>query len=172
MYIYNFDSCFTNQTGQYHTFWNITFNFFSPEQKRLLYICSGDVHPLQVNLCISTGLVGESVTHFVQGLLQHSLRLLPPVLGHVAGCLAVEEQQGGRVLVRHLLEDVVGVLQLLSSLEWKRHVRTHLNISSHIHSINILNITWIHLHHLPYKMLTVAPIGLTVWIVCNANRTL
>ena len=131
MYIYNFDSCFTNQTGQYHTFWNITFNFFSPEQKRLLYICSGDVHPLQVNLCISTGLVGESVTHFVQGLLQHSLRLLPPVLGHVAGCLAVEEQQGGRVLVRHLLEDVVGVLQLLSSLEWKRHVRTHLNISSH-----------------------------------------
>lgn len=59
---------------------------------------------------------GCACPYLVQRLLQHALRGLPPALGHVAGCLPTEQQQGGRTLVSHLLEDVVGVLQLLTTL--------------------------------------------------------
>lgn len=56
-------------------------------------------------------------SNLIKRLLQHSFSLLPLVLSHVAGRLAIEEQQCRRVLVRHLLENVVGILQLLSTLE-------------------------------------------------------
>jgi hypothetical protein len=37
----------------------------------------------------------------------------------MAGSLAIQQKQSGGVLIRHLLEDVVSILQLLSSLKKK-----------------------------------------------------
>lgn len=55
-------------------------------------------------------------TYFIQGVLQDRLGLVPFALGHVARGLAVQQDQSGRVFIGHLLEDVEGILQLLSSL--------------------------------------------------------
>lgn len=55
-------------------------------------------------------------TYFIQGVLQDRLCLIPLALGHVTRGLAVQQDQSGRVFISHLLEDVEGVLQLLSSL--------------------------------------------------------
>lgn len=55
--------------------------------------------------------------HLVHCLLQHRLGIIKPALGHVAHRLTIEEQRGGCMLVTHLLEDVVGILVLVSSLE-------------------------------------------------------
>lgn len=54
--------------------------------------------------------------YFVQGVLQDRLGLVPFALGHVTRRLAIQQDQGGRVFIGHLLEDVEGVLQLLASL--------------------------------------------------------
>lgn len=56
-------------------------------------------------------------SNLIECLLKHSLGLLPLVLSHVAGRLPIEKQQRRGVLVWHLLENVVGVLQFLSTLE-------------------------------------------------------
>lgn len=65
---------------------------------------------------------GWACPYLVQCLLQHALGGLPAALGHVAGCLPVEQQQGRGALVGHLLEDVVGVLELLTSLRGRMDI--------------------------------------------------
>ena len=49
--------------------------------------------------------------------MQDALCVVVAALRYVAGGLAVQQQAGGAVLVGQLLEDVVGVLQLVAALK-------------------------------------------------------
>ena len=59
----------------------------------------------------------QTHTHLVQRFLQNRFCIIKATLGHVTGCLAVQQQRRAGVLVSHLLEDVVCVLMLLSTLK-------------------------------------------------------
>jgi len=67
---------------------------------------------------------GKTRKHLVQRLLKHSLRIVPLALRHVAGCLSVKQEEGGGAFVCHLLEDVIGILQLLTALQ-REETNTH-----------------------------------------------
>lgn len=64
----------------------------------------------------AANLPGQSRGYLVQCLLKHSFCIIPLALGHVAGCLPIEQQEGGGAFVCHLLEDVVSILELLPTL--------------------------------------------------------